>query len=86
MSSEALAELLAAPALAAPEGVTPDFENPPNSNGLAWFVTSICMVVATACVCLRLFARVWIDKKIRVEEGEFGLASYYTQRVLPEHD
>ncbi|CAI7648602.1 unnamed protein product [Penicillium pancosmium] len=68
MSSEALAELLAAPALAAPEGVTPDFENPPNSNGLAWFVTTIFMIFATACVCLRLFARVWIDKKIRVEE------------------
>lgn len=86
MSPEVLAELLAAPALPAPEGVTPDFENPLNSNGLAWFVTTICMVVATACVCLRLFTRVWIDKKIRAEEGEFGLASYYTHRFLPKND
>ncbi|KAJ5754433.1 hypothetical protein N7533_003976 [Penicillium manginii] len=49
MSPEVLAELLAAPALAAPEGVTPDFENPPNRNGLAWFVTTLCMVISTAC-------------------------------------
>jgi hypothetical protein len=86
MSPEVLAELLAAPALAAPEGVTPDFENPPNRNGLAWFVTTLCMVISTACVCLRLFTRAWIDQKIRKEEGEFGLTSCYIQCFLPKHD
>lgn len=70
MTPEDLEELLVAPALPAPEGITPNFDDPPNNNVLAWFVTTLCMIVATSCVCLRLFARVWIDKRIRVEEGE----------------
>lgn len=69
MEPDALAELLAAPAHAAPDGVTPNFENPPNKNGLAWFVTTICAVVVTSSVCLRLVARVWMYRRIRIEEG-----------------
>ncbi|RAK95362.1 uncharacterized protein BO80DRAFT_419179 [Aspergillus ibericus CBS 121593] len=76
MSPEALAKLLAEPALAAPSGVTPNFDNPPNSNTLAWVVTTFCTVVATICFLLRLFARIWLDKKLRVEEilmiGAYG--------------
>lgn len=68
MSPGVLAELLAAPALPAPEGVTPDFDNPPNKNGLAWFVTTFCMVVATMCLFLRIIVRLWLEKKLRVEE------------------
>lgn len=68
MSPEVLAELLAAPALPAPEGVTPNFDNPPNKNGLAWFVTTFCMVVATMCLFLRILVRLWLEKKLRVEE------------------
>jgi hypothetical protein len=73
LSSEALAELLAQPALSPPPGVTPDFDNPPNSNCLAWFVTTLCMVIATLCLFLRLFSRCWLEKKLRVEEGICGL-------------
>jgi hypothetical protein len=68
MSPEVLAELLAAPALPAPEGVTANFDNPPNKNGLAWFVTTFCMLVATSCLFLRMFVRLWLEKKLRVEE------------------
>jgi hypothetical protein len=70
MSPEALAELLAQPALAAPSGVTPEFDNRPNDNTLAWVVTTVCTVVTTICLLLRLFTRVWLDKKVRVEEGK----------------
>lgn len=68
MSSEALAKLLNAPALAPPEGVTPNFDNPPNANGLAWFVTTFCMVVATLCLLLRIYVRLFLEKKFRAEE------------------
>ncbi|KAJ5239229.1 hypothetical protein N7468_003848 [Penicillium chermesinum] len=68
MSPEMLAKLLAAPALPPPKGVTPNFDNPPNQNNLAWFVTTICMVVATLCLLLRGYARVWLEKKIGIEE------------------
>ncbi|KAL2018125.1 hypothetical protein VTK56DRAFT_1255 [Thermocarpiscus australiensis] len=43
LSPEQLAALLAAPALEPPLGVTADFDNLPNQNGLAWFVTTFCM-------------------------------------------
>lgn len=70
MSPETLATLLAEPALAAPSGVTPNFDNPPNSNTLAWVVTTFCTVVLTICFLLRIFARIWLDKRVGVEEGE----------------
>ncbi|KAJ5309982.1 uncharacterized protein N7443_002443 [Penicillium atrosanguineum] len=70
MSPEALAEMLNAPALPAPEGITPNFDNPSNANGLAWFVTTFCMVVATMCLLLRLYVRVILEKKFRAEESK----------------
>lgn len=76
MDPEALAKLLATPALPAPPGVTPNFENPPNSDVLAWFVTTFCMVVATMCLFLRMFAREWLEKRIRVEEGKVSPVLY----------
>ncbi|OOQ88418.1 putative 60s ribosomal protein l36 protein [Penicillium brasilianum] len=76
LSPEAVAKLLAQPALSPPSGVTPDFDNPPNTNGLAWFVTTFCMVIATLCIFLRLYSRCWLDKTLRLEEvlmiGAYG--------------
>lgn len=69
LSAEALEALLAAPALAPPAGVTPDFDNPPNQNGLAFAVTTFCMVVATICLAIRAYSRLWLERKTRVEEG-----------------
>jgi len=74
MSSEQLAALLAAPALEAPAGVTPEFGNPPNENGLAWFVTTFCMVIATLCLFVRMYAKVWVLKRVRAEEVLMVLA------------
>lgn len=78
MKSEPLGELLAAPAQAAPAGVTPNFENPPNKNGLAWFVTTICAIVVASSACLRLYARVWMCKRVRIEEGSIPIP-YFQQ-------
>ncbi|KAB2569228.1 hypothetical protein DBV05_g12097 [Lasiodiplodia theobromae] len=68
MSSEELEALLAAPALEPPPGVTANFDNPPNRNGLAWGVTTACTVILTLCLLIRLYARTWMEKKLRVEE------------------
>ncbi|GFN20892.1 hypothetical protein ABZX51_009818 [Aspergillus tubingensis] len=76
MSPEALATLLDEPALAAPSGVTANFDNPPNSNTLAWVVTTFCTVVLTICFLLRIFARLWLDRRVGIEEvlmiGAYG--------------
>ena len=73
--------LLAAPALEAPEGVTPDFENPPDRNDLAWFVTTLCLVVSTICLLIRAYARTWREKRLHKEEskcGQFYILLLYT--------
>lgn len=69
MNSTELAALLALPAMEAPDGIAPDYDDPPNKNGLAWFVTTFCMVIATTFNCLRLYARTWKTKEVRREEG-----------------
>ena len=68
LDSAQLAALLAQPALAAPAGVTADFDNPPNRNGLAWFVTTFCMIIATLSLLIRGYAKLWVKKEIHVEE------------------
>lgn len=73
MSSKELEALLAAPALEPPPGVTANFDNPPNRNGLAWGVTTVCTVILTLCLLIRLYARTWMEKKLRVEEGNIYL-------------
>lgn len=70
MSQEELDALLAAPALDPPPGVTPNFENPPNKNGLAVAVTTLCIVISTLCLFLRAYVRMWREKTIHKEEGE----------------
>lgn len=72
MSTDELVTLFAQPALAAPEGVTPDFDNPPNHNSLAWGIITVCTVVATLCMCLRIYVRVWLDRSIRLEDGKLA--------------
>lgn len=74
MDADALKKLLAAPAATPPDGITANFEDPPNRNGLAWAVTTVCTVVLTLCFCVRLYARVWMERSVRVEEGEFCAA------------
>lgn len=76
MSSTDLAALLASPAMEAPDGVTPDFDSPPNENTLAWFVTTFCMVVATTFFLLRLYAGTWKTKEVRLEEGKPGYSFF----------
>lgn len=81
LSSDKLEALQALPALAPPEGVTPNFDNPPNQNGLAWAVTTTCMVIATLCLFVRCYARLWIEKKVRIEEGIVPLSSFYAVKT-----
>lgn len=57
------------PALAPPEGVTPDLDNPANENGLAMFVLIFCSVISTICVLLRGYGKVYLLKRFQLEEG-----------------
>ncbi|KAJ5960047.1 uncharacterized protein N7479_007197 [Penicillium vulpinum] len=59
------------PALAPPDGVTPNFDNPPNNNALAIGVLSACAAVSTICLFIRAYGRIWLLRKVQIEEGYF---------------
>lgn len=80
MDATELAALLASPAMAAPDGVTPDFDNPPNRNVLAMFVQTFCTVLATIFLCLRLYAGVWKKREIRPEDGR--ASNFFLWRMI----
>lgn len=80
-AAEKLAALLASPALQPPPGVTPDFDDPANNNGLAWFVLTSCMAVATVCFLLRAYARIYLQRKLHMEEGRSNSSTTPTCRL-----
>lgn len=56
--------------MAPPPGETSDFTNPPNENPLAIGVLVTMIVISTFCVLVRLYARVYLLRKVQAEESE----------------
>ncbi|KAI1653020.1 hypothetical protein F4813DRAFT_376315 [Daldinia decipiens] len=65
---------LNSPALAAPEGVTPNFDNPSNNNNLAYGVIAACVAVSSLCMIIRFYARIFLFKKLKPEDYMILLA------------
>ncbi|KAK3983773.1 hypothetical protein QBC44DRAFT_338112 [Cladorrhinum sp. PSN332] len=59
----------------APEGVVPNLENPPNNNGLAHAILGLTLAISILVILLRAYTRLWILKKIRVQDG-FALIAF----------
>lgn len=55
--------------MAAPQGVSPNFEHPENNNDIARVSFAIMLVVSTLCVLLRVYGRVYLLKRMLVEDG-----------------
>lgn len=70
--------ILNGPAMAPPPGETSDFSNPPNENPLAIGVLVTMIVISTFCVLVRLYARVYLLRKVAAEESE-----YFSLSVVP---
>lgn len=64
--------ILNGPAMAPPAGETSDFTNPPNENPLAIGVLVTMIVISTLCVLVRLYARVYLLRKVQAEESEYS--------------
>ncbi|KAI1754179.1 cytochrome P450 [Xylaria castorea] len=65
------------PALAPPDGVVPNFTNPPNEDALGIAVISICLVLATTAGLLRAYSRIIVTAKLRIEDCKFlGLVAF----------
>ncbi|KAI1410706.1 hypothetical protein F5Y13DRAFT_70998 [Hypoxylon sp. FL1857] len=56
------------PALQPPDGVIPNFDNPPNKNYIAQAVVPLCLVLTTIAVFLRVYSRIFFIKKIGVPD------------------
>ncbi|KAB8265105.1 hypothetical protein BDV32DRAFT_134950 [Aspergillus pseudonomiae] len=56
------------PAYPPPDGITPNFDNPTNRNAFALGILVACVTVTTICFLMRVYARVYLLKKIRIEE------------------
>ncbi|KAL7621866.1 hypothetical protein AAE478_007366 [Parahypoxylon ruwenzoriense] len=64
-----LEALLNGPALAPPDGVIPNFDNPPNRNYIAQAVLPLCLVATTLAFLLRAYARLFCLKKIELPDN-----------------
>ena len=70
LPSEEQDKIINGPALAPPDGVTPNYQDPPNLNIVAQFVTPILLSTVAILVLLRLCSRVVIQRSIHVEDGK----------------
>lgn len=61
---------LSSPAMAAPDGITPNFDDPPNGNSIASASLILMMVISTLCILLRAYGKVYLTKKIYTEDGK----------------
>ncbi|KAL1953357.1 hypothetical protein VTO42DRAFT_2978 [Malbranchea cinnamomea] len=66
--AEALAELLDSPAMEPPEGVTPNFDNPPNRNTLAIVIITVTLGITTVCFLLRAYYRLYLLRKVQIQD------------------
>lgn len=77
--------ILNGPAMAPPPGETSDFTNPPNENPLAIGVLVTMIVISTLCVLVRLYARVYLLRKVQVEESEYSPLRSVPILICPPH-
>ncbi|KAI0975978.1 hypothetical protein F4678DRAFT_209515 [Xylaria arbuscula] len=63
-----LAIALLQPALSPPANVTPNFENPPNQNGLAHFIIAFCLSISTIFFLIRVYVRFIYLQKSHLED------------------
>ncbi|KAI1451510.1 hypothetical protein F4805DRAFT_451206 [Annulohypoxylon moriforme] len=69
-----LASKLDGPATQPPAGVTPNFDDPSNQNGLVRAVLILVLVITSICVLIRVYSRV-ILKRIKITDV-LGLAAF----------
>lgn len=68
LSPQQLQALLNAPAGAPPAGVTPNFSDPTNLNGLVILVLVLCLVFATMAVLMRVYTKCFLIRSWDYED------------------
>lgn len=80
LSPEEQRAFLLRPAMKVPPGVTQNLIDPPNRNHFALTVTIICLVICSLCFFIRVYARVFVVRRVKVEDGE------WINPLLTRHD
>ena len=63
-----LLTLLEGPAMSPPAGVIPDFDHAPNLDIYVTVTTTLCVIVATLAVLLRMYTKVFILRVLAWED------------------
>lgn len=65
-------QIINGPALAPPNGTTPDFKDPPNQSIIAEVITPILIAVVTVLVLLRFCSKVLVQRSVHIEDGKYS--------------
>ena len=79
-SAEDLKEYENLPALRPPPGVVPNFEAPNKRAEVYNILCSFLLAIVYVCVCLRLYAKVWIKRSPGFDDGKAPV--FLFQRLL----
>lgn len=60
--------LLNGPAMPPPDGIIPNFANPPNLNKEITFTLALCMSVATLLISIRMYTKMFIIRSVGHED------------------
>ena len=63
---------LSCPGLQPPEGVIPNFTNPPSLENIQIAATVVCIALATLATVLRMYTKMFIIKAIGWEDCEYS--------------
>ena len=56
------------PAAKPPPGLTSNFVNPPNQKDIVLVYTTLFTVIATLGIAARMYTRIWVIKKVQLED------------------
>lgn len=65
-------QIINGPALAPPNGTTPNFQHPPNQSIIAEVITPILVAVVTTLVLLRFCSKVLVQRSVHIEDGKYS--------------
>ena len=51
-----------------PEGIIPDFENPPKNNRIAAAAYTVMVAVGTFSIAIRIYGKVFLVRKVQIED------------------
>ena len=70
LSPEQSAVFLNGPAGIPPKGMTPNFEDPPNHDSLVISTVTVCLVLTTLAIMIRIYTKAFLIRSIKYEDCE----------------